>query len=118
MENKTEDIKKILDGKSEINNLLNKSKNPLIIIGESALELKSGKFILEGFKEFLHKNNFIDENWNSFNVLTQNASTVGALDLNFLNKPNGTGSFFDKLNNHKFDLLYLVGSDELNFTKK
>ena len=115
--NKTEDIKKILDGKSEINNLLNKSKNPLIIIGESALELKSGKFILEGFKEFLHKNNFIDENWNSFNVLTQNASTVGALDLNFLNKPNGTGNFFDKLNNHKFDLLYLVGSDELNFKK-
>ena len=115
--NKTEDIQKILDGKSEINNLLKKSKNPLIIIGESALELKSGKFILEGFKEFLHKNNFINENWNSFNVLTQNASTVGALDLNFLNKPNGTGNFFDKLNNHKFDLLYLVGSDELNFQK-
>ena len=115
--NKTDDIQQILNGKSEINSLLKKSKNPLIIIGESALELKSGKFILEGFKEFLHKNNFINENWNSFNVLTQNASTVGALDLNFFNKPNGTGNFFDKLNNHNFDLLYLVGSDELNFQK-
>ena len=48
--NKTEDIQKILDGKSEINDLLKKSKNPLIIIGESALELKSGKYIFEGFK--------------------------------------------------------------------
>ena len=51
--NKTEDIKKILEGKSEINDLLKKSKNPLIIIGESALELKSGKYIFEGLKEFL-----------------------------------------------------------------
>ena len=115
--NKTEDIQKILDGKSEINDLLKKSKNPLIIIGESALELKSGKYIFEGFKEFLYKNKFINEDWNSFNILTQNAATVGALDLNFFNKPNGSGSFFDKMNNHNFDLLYLVGSDELNFQK-
>ncbi len=115
--NKTDDIKKILEGKSEINDLLKKSKNPLIIIGESALELKSGKYIFEGFKEFLYKNKFINEDWNSFNILTQNAATVGALDLNFFNKPNGSGSFFDKLNNHHFDLLYLVGSDELNFQK-
>ena len=64
-----------------------------------------------------HKNKFINENWNSFNILTQNAATVGALDLNFCNKANGSSNFFDKLNNHNFDLLYLVGSDELNFQK-
>ena len=115
--NKTDDIKKILDGKSEINNLFKKSKKPLVIIGESALELKSGKYILEGLKDFLHKNKFINENWNSFNILSQNAATVGALDLNFLNKANGSGNFFDKLKNHIFELLYFVGSDELNFQK-
>ncbi len=114
---KTDDIKQILDGKSEINNLFKKSKNPLVIIGESALELKSGKYILEGLKDFLHKNKFINENWNSFNILSQNAATVGALDLNFLNKANGSGNFFDKLKNHIFELLYFVGSDELNFQK-
>ena len=114
---KTDDIKQILEGKSEINNLFKKSKNPLVIIGESALELKSGKYILEGLKDFLHKNKFINENWNSFNILSQNAATVGALDLNFLNKANGSGNFFDKLKNHTFELLYFVGSDELNFQK-
>ena len=114
---KTDDIKQILEGKSEINNLFKKSKNPLVIIGESALELKSGKYILEGLKDFLHKNKFINENWNSFNILSQNAATVGALDLNFLNKANGGGNFFDKLKNHIFELLYFVGSDELNFQK-
>ena len=114
---KTDDIKQILEGKSEINNLFKKSKNPLVIIGESALELKSGKYILEGLKDFLYKNKFINENWNSFNILSQNAATVGALDLNFLNKENGSGNFFDKLKNHIFELLYFVGSDELNFQK-
>ena len=114
---KTDDIKQILEGKSEINNLFKKSKNPLVIIGESALELKSGKYILEGLKDFLYKNKFINENWNSFNILSQNAATVGALDLNFLNKANGSGNFFDKLKNHIFELLYFVGSDELNFQK-
>tara|TARA_B100001029_G_scaffold39370_1_gene30506 strand:+ start:224 stop:2275 length:2052 start_codon:yes stop_codon:yes gene_type:complete len=114
---KTDDIKQILEGKSEINNLFKESKNPLVIIGESALELKSGKYILEGLKDFLHKNKFINENWNSFNILSQNAATVGALDLNFLNKANGSGNFFDKLKNHIFELLYFVGSDELNFQK-
>ena len=114
---KTDDIKQILEGKSEINNLFKKSKNPLVIIGESALELKSGKYILEGLKDFLHKNKFINENWNSFNILSQNAATVGALDLNFLNKANGSGNFFDKIKNHIFELLYFVGSDELNFQK-
>ena len=72
---------------------------------------------MEGLKDFLHKNKFINENWNSFNILSQNAATVGALDLNFLNKANGSGNFFDKLKNHIFELLYFVGSDELNFQK-
>ena len=90
-----------------------------MIIGESALELKSGEFILEGIKDFLFKNNFITEQWNAFNILTQNASTVGAIDLNFLDidKKNNF-NFFDKLNKNQFDLLYLVGSDNLDFVKR
>ena len=39
-----------------------KSKKPIIIIGESALELKSGQFIFESIKKFLIENNFINEN--------------------------------------------------------
>ena len=60
-------------------------KKPIFIIGESALELKNGKLILEKIKDFLSKKNFINENWNAFNVLNQNASSVGALDLEFYN---------------------------------
>ena len=39
--------------KSDFSKKLFSSKKPLlIIIGESALELKSGKYIIEGFKNF------------------------------------------------------------------
>jgi len=113
--NNTEDIKKILEGENEVKSTLLKSKRPMIIIGESALALKSGKFILESLKNFLLKNNFINEEWNALNILHKNASTVGAIDLDFFMEED---SFFKKLKNNEFNLLYFVGSDNLNFVKK
>ena len=53
--NNTEDLKRILNGESEFSKKLSLSKKPLIIIGESALELKSAKFIFEEIKDFLKR---------------------------------------------------------------
>ena len=111
----TNDIKKILAGDNETTAKLIKSKKPIIIIGESALSLKSGKFILESLKKFLLKNNFIKQDWNALNVLPKNASTVGAIDMNFFMQND---IFFQKLKKNDFKLIYFVGSDNLNFTKK
>jgi len=117
--NTTEDIKKFINKESEASKILLESKNPMVIIGESALELKSGKFIFEAIKKFLSDNNFINEKWNALNILVQNASSVGAIDLGFLKKNESSNfDFFDKLNNHEFSLLYFIGSDNLDFTKK
>ncbi len=91
----------------------------MIIIGESVLELKSAKNILSEINDFLKKNNFINENWNALNILIQNASTVGAIDLNFLDIDGENNFvFFEKLNKGDFKLIYFVGSDNLDFTKK
>ena len=115
----TEDIKKIINSESEISTKIQKSKRPVIIIGESVLEIKSAKYILEGIKKFLFRNNFINDKWNAFNILTQNASTIGAMDLNFFSiEENNNFIFFEKLEKRELDLLYLVGSDELEFNKK
>ena len=112
------DIKKIFDKKSEINKKLKNAKKPIFIIGESVLELKNSKYILEKTKDFLIENNFINEAWNALNILIQNASTVGALDLGFYNiDENNNFLFFDKLKNKEFKLLYLVGSDNLEIKK-
>ena len=114
----TEDIKKIINGKHDFSKKLLSAKKPIIIIGESALELKSGKYIYEELKKFLIKNNSINENWNGLNILAQNASTVGLLDLKILQgKNNKLSFFFDNLKNRKFKLLYLLGSDNLDFQK-
>ena len=116
--NEVNDIKNILDEKSEINKKLKNAKKPIFIIGESVLELKNSKYILEKTKDFLIENNFINENWNAFNILTQNASTVEAIDLGFYNiDRNDNFIFFDKLKNKEFKLLYLVGSDNFEIKK-
>ena len=117
--NSIDDIRKFIKKESEVSRIFLKSKKPLIIIGESALELKSGKYIFESIKKFLSDNNFINEKWNALNILIQNASSVGAIDLGFLNKENSNNNdFFARLNNHEFDLLYFVGSDNLEFNKR
>ena len=113
------DIENIFDKKSEINKKLKDAKKPIFIIGESVLELQNSKYILDKTKDFLIENNFINETWNAFNILVQNASTVGAIDLGFHNIENNDNfGFFDKLQNNEFKLLYLVGSDNLKIKKK
>ena len=114
--NKTDDIKKIFNNEHEFSKKLLSAKKPIIIIGESALELKSGKYIFESLKNFLLNNNLINENWNSLNILPQNASTVGLLDLKIL-QTETQDQFFNNLKNKKFKLLYLLGSDNLDFKK-
>ena len=116
--NTTDDIKKVLNKEGEFSKELLSSKKPIIIIGESALELKSGKYIIEEFKNFLKANNFINKDWNALNFLPQNASTVGLIDLKIIpNAEEENKTFFEKLENNQFKLLYLLGSDNLNFKK-
>ena len=116
--NKTDDIKKIISKEHNFSQKLLSAKKPIIIIGESALELKSGKYIFEELKKFLIKNNFINKNWNALNILIQNASTVGLLDLKILsNEKKNDFTFFENLTNNKFKFLYLLGSDNIDFKK-
>jgi len=116
--NKTEDIKNIINQNNEFSKVLLSAKKPLIIIGESALELESGKFIFEELKKFLNKNKFVNEDWNALNILAQNASTVGLIDLKILPNEKNDYSFFEKLNTGKFKFLYLLGSDNIEIKKE
>ena len=115
--NKTDDIRKIINSEGDCSKKLLSSKKPIIIIGESALELKSGKYIFEELKNFLKKNNFINKDWNGLNILVQNASTVGLIDLKILSNQTNDFTFFNKLNEKKFKFLYLLGSDNLEIKK-
>ena len=118
LENKTETIKDIIENKNEISDKIKNAKKPIVIIGQSALKLKSGKFIFEEFKKFLIKNNKINNEWNSLNVLSEHASTVGAYDLGILKLNDENNSIIKKIKNNQFDILFLFGQDNLNFKKE
>ena len=112
-------IRDIVSSKHTISNELKKSKKPIFIIGESALIGKKGKYIFEELKNFLYKNNFISNTWNAFNILNQNASKVGAIELGlYSTTENNNFSFFDKLDKDEFKFLYLLGADDFSFSKK
>ena len=53
----------------------------MIVLGESLLNLKSSKYFFNKLKEFLVSNNKIGDDWNSFNILSCDAATVGNFDL-------------------------------------
>jgi NADH-quinone oxidoreductase subunit G len=112
-------IQDICSNNHKISEKIKKSKKPIVIIGESALLGKTGKYVFETLKNFLFENNFIGKNWNSLNILNQHASRVGAIDLGVYSiSEKDNFLFFDKLDNDDFKFLYLLGADNINFDKK
>jgi len=114
----TENIMKIVENDHVISNTIKDAKKPLIILGQSALSSNSGKYIFESMKSFLKKNNKINNEWNSLNIISENASTVGSLDLGIFNSNNGSNEVLDNLINHKYKLVFLLGQDSLKFKKE
>ena len=111
----TELLKNIFDGNDKISNKILDAKKPLIIIGESMLNLSSSKFLFNKIKEFLIKNNKFTKDWNPFNILSCDASTIGNYDLGIVDTNN---RLLENLKNHKFEVVYLLGRDNLDFNKK
>ena len=111
-------LEEILNKKGDIFNLLKNSKFPIILIGQSFLKIKSANYFFNKFKKFLKDNNKINEHWNALNVLSKNASTVGAYDLEIINSKNGENINLEKLKNNFYDFIFLIGQDNLDFKKK
>ncbi len=117
LNNSTQTIKDIVDEKHEISEKIKKSKKPIIILGQSIFKLDSANYIVQNLKEFLKKNNKINENWKAFNVLSNHASTVGSYDLNILSSNGKLNKVIDGIENKKFKVLFLFGQDNINFKK-
>jgi len=118
LDNSTNEIKKVFDNSSVLSEKIIKSKKPMIIIGQSTLRHKSSNFIFEEFKKYLIEKNKISEEWNSLNVLSNDASTVGSYDLKVVDLNPGENKTLKIINNNEFDLLFLVGQDNLKINKK
>ena len=115
LDGKTQTINEIFGGHHHVSKKIINSKKPLIILGESFLNLNSSHYLFNLIKNYLIKNEKINDDWNSFNVLNTDASTVGNLDLELINNKN---DLIEDLKKNKFEIVYLLGQDNLDFVKK
>ena len=114
----TETIKNISEDNHELSEKIKKANKPLIIFGQSYLLLKSSVYTLELLKSFLLKNNKISNEWHALNLISNDASTVGSIDLGIYNNKNNENEVLKNLQNNSYEVVYLLGVDNLNFNKK
>ena len=112
---KTKTIKDIFENNDKLSKQIIEAKKPIVIFGESFFKVKSANYLFNLSKEFLNKNNKFSDNWNPLNLLSTDASTVGNLDLGIIDKSN---KILDELHNNEFEIIFLMGQDNLDFKKK
>ena len=115
LDGNTQTIKDIFENNNELSKNIINSKRPLIIVGESFLKIRSAEYLFNSLKDFLKKNEKISIEWNPLNILSVDAGTVGNLDLDIIDKNN---KLLDEVKENKFEIIYLLGQDSLDFKKK
>ena len=118
IENNTNKLREILNEKSPLTKIIQSSNRPIFIFGQSFFKLKSSTFLLSELKKYLLSLNKINENWNALNILSKHASTVGSYDLNIVSGSLNTNHVLEKAMNNEFEIIFLIGQDNLKFKKK
>ena len=114
LEGQTETLKNIFNDNHEISKKIKDAKKPMIILGESLLNLASSKYLFNTIKEFLYKNDKLNDDWNALNILSCDASTVGNFDIGLINESK---NLLNDLKKNKFEIIFLAGQDNLQFDK-
>ena len=110
-----ESLSAVIDGSDKFAAKLKRAKKPLIIIGQGALARGDGAAVLAQAAALADSVKAVSGDWNGFAVLHTAASRVGGLDLGFV---PGKGAMDAKSMLTDADVLFLLGADELDFTKK
>ena len=88
----------------------------MIILGTSAIDYEEGKEVIKICSEISSKYNITNENFNGFNILQQNISRVGAIDIGFYNEKFDK-NFINNINQHAQEnkpVIFLLGLDDIN----
>jgi len=115
LDGKTQTIKDIVENNSELSKKILDAKKPMIVLGDSFLKIKSANYLFHSLKKFLKDNNKFSNEWNPLNLLSIDAATVGNFDLDIVNEKE---DLIKDLRENKFELVFLLGQDNLEFTKK
>ncbi|WP_417412060.1 NADH-quinone oxidoreductase subunit NuoG [Hoeflea sp.] len=110
-----ETLKDLVDGTNKFTAKLKRAKKPMIIIGQGALARGDGAGVLANAAKLADAVGAVKGDWNGFAVLHTAAARVGGLDLGLV---PGKGGLDASAMLTGTDVLFLLGADELDFTKK
>jgi len=105
----------ILENKSEFSKDLYNATYPLIIVGTSAINTDQGSSILKICAEIAKKLPNFSNSLNPLNILNQDVSRVGSLELGFTNKyfdDDFEKKLQEEINKNK-PVVFLLGLDEI-----
>ncbi len=111
----TDTLSGLLDGSVKFAAKLKKAARPMIIIGQGALSRADGLAVLSAVSALAEKVGAVKADWNGLAVLHTAAARVGGLDLGFVPGTSGKTAA-DMLTGT--DVLFLLGADEMDFSKK
>lgn len=112
-------LQDILLGIHPIIKAIQEAKKPMLILGTQVISLADGTEFIKLSKLIADKYNFIQENWNGFNILQRSAAIVGGLDIGFIpaNEDYNVNSILNEVEEGKIKLVYLLGADEIDVAK-
>ena len=108
-------INDLLSKNSPFSKVLQEAKKPIMIIGNSAINLNDGIDLLNACSEIAKIYKISNDDFNGMNVLQQDISRVGALDLGFYNKDFDC-DFDNKIKkyvNANKPVVFILGCDEI-----
>ncbi|MCK8781493.1 NADH-quinone oxidoreductase subunit NuoG [Rhizobium sp. NTR19] len=108
-------LSELSSGANSFVDKLRGAQNPMIIVGQGALARPDGAAILAAAAQLAGSVGALTEEWNGFGVLHTAAARVGGLDLGFVPGANGADAATQLAT---MDVLFLLGADELDFTRK
>ncbi len=110
-------LEQILTNQHAFATSLKNAKFPMIILGADVAKRGDGQAILALVSELCHKYHITRPDWNGYNFLQQAAARTGGLDLGFVPKKNAKSFKQIYAAAHDFEVLYLLGVDEIDIAK-
>ena len=114
----TNSFKEFLESKGDLFEKYKNSKKPIIIFGSSFFKIKSAEYLFNKTKDFLKENIKTEKNWNPLNIISKNASEVGAYNLGIVSGNNGYNKNLEYLKKNIFEVVFLFGQDDLEIKKE
>ncbi|MEE9545848.1 MAG: NADH-quinone oxidoreductase subunit NuoG, partial [Rhodospirillales bacterium] len=114
-------LNEISSGAHSFAKVLNKAKQPMLILGMGALARQDGAAILAAARKIAEDSGMVNGGWNGFNVLHTAAARVGGLDLGFLpgKKMGGrdVAGILDGASMGEVEIVYLLAADEIDMDR-